>query len=106
MAITPLEQYGTIGRTQDFSIIKQQEDAKAALDQMNLQVSAEKDANDKMSQVRTADNAQMNGKKFDAKEKGDNEYTGDGGRGRKKTAEKRTEGKVLLKKMKSFDMKI
>ncbi len=41
-------------------------------------------------------------KKFDAKEKGSNEYRGDGGRGRKQ--EKReADGKVLLKGVSTFD---
>lgn len=106
MAITPLEQFGTIGRTQDYSILKQQEDTKAAVDQANIQVTAEKQADEKLNQVRSADNAQLNEKKFDAKEKGSNEYAGDGGRGRKKTTEKQMDGKVILKRTQSFDMKI
>lgn len=106
MAITPLEQYGTIGRTQDYAIVKQQEDTKTATDQINIQVKIEKAANDKVNQVRSADDTQFSEKKFDAKEKGDNEYTGDGGQKRKKTAPVHTEGKVILKRTQSFDMKI
>lgn len=106
MAITPLEQFGTIGRTQDYSILKQQEDTKAAVEQANIQVKAEKQADEKLNQVRSADNAQLNEKKFDAKEKGSNEYAGDGGRGKKKSADKQTDGKVILKRTQTFDMKI
>ena len=106
MAITPLEQFGTIGRTQDYSILKQQEDTRGAVEQANIQVKAEKQADERLNQVRSADNAQFNEKKFDAKEKGSNEYSGDGGRGRKKTEAGKTDGKVILKRTQSFDMKI
>lgn len=106
MTITPLEQFGTIGRTQDFSIMKQQEDMKASNEQVNIQIQVEKQADEKLNQVRSADDAQLNEKKFDAKEKGSNEYVGDGGRARKKTADKQVDGKVILKSTQSFDMKI
>ena len=106
MAITPLEQLGAIGRTQDYSILKQQEDTKGSTDQANIQLQVEKKADEKLNQVRSGDNAQLNEKKFDAKEKGSNEYAGDGGRGRKKTANQQKDGKVILKRTQSFDMKI
>lgn len=106
MAITPLEQYGTIGRTQDYSIIKQQEDTKATNEQANIQIQVEKQADQKLNQVRSADNAQLNEKKFDAKEKGSNEYAGDGGQRRKNTPDGKSDGKVILKSTQSFDMKI
>lgn len=106
MAITPLEQFGTIGRTQDFSILKQQEDTKVSAEQANIQEQVEKRADERLNQVRSADNAMLNEKKFDAKEKGNNEYAGDGGRGRKKAADQKSDGKVILKRTQSFDMKI
>lgn len=106
MAITPLEQFGTIGRTQDFSILKQQEDTKASTEQAHIQIQVEKRADEKLNQVRSGDNAQLNEKKFDAKEKGSNEYAGDGGRGRKKTDDQKSDGKVILKRTQTFDMKI
>ena len=106
MTITPLEQFGTIGRTQDFSIMKHQEDMKASNEQANIQIQVEKQADEKLNQVRSADDAQLNEKKFDAKEKGSNEYAGDGGRARKKAADKQVDGKVILKSTQSFDMKI
>ena len=63
-------------------------------------------AENRLSQVRQADNSEMLDKKFDAKEKGDNQYAGDGGRGKKKAPAKQTDGKVILKGAGSFDMKI
>ncbi|MCM1102793.1 MAG: hypothetical protein NC409_01705 [Clostridium sp.] len=106
MAITPLEQYGTIGRTQDYSIIKQQEDTKVSTEQANIQLQVEKKADEKLNQVRSGDNAELNEKKFDAKEKGSNQYAGDGGKGKKKTADQLKDGRVILKSTQSFDMKI
>ncbi|MCM1538345.1 MAG: hypothetical protein NC254_08105 [bacterium] len=106
MAITPLEQYGTIGRTQDYSIIKQQEDTKVSTEQANIQLQVEKKADEKLNQVRSGDNAELNEKKFDAKEKGSNQYAGDGGKGKKKTAGQLKDGRVILKSTQSFDMKI
>ncbi len=106
MAITPLEQLGAIGRTQDFSTIRQQEENKMLGSQTVIQSQVEKNTENKLSQVRQADHSEMLDKKFDAKEKGDNQYTGDGGRGRKKAPDKHTDGKVVLKGTGSFDMKI
>ncbi len=106
MAITPLEQYGAIGRTQDFSTIRQQEDAKMLGNQTLIQTQVEKEVEEKLSQVRQADHSEMKEKKFDAKEKGDNQYSGDGGKGRKKAPDKKPEGRVVLKGTGSFDMKI
>lgn len=106
MAITPLEQLGAIGRTQDFSAIRQQEDNKMLGNQTIIQTQVEKEAEERVSQVRQADHAERKEKKFDAKEKGDNPYAGDGGKGRKRTQEENTDGKVVLKGVGSFDMKI
>lgn len=106
MAISPIEHLGTIGRTQDFSVIKQQEDAKATGNQTIIQTQIEKNAEERLTQVRQADRSEMTEKKFDAKEKGDNQYTGDGGRNRKKSPDKASDGKVVLKSSGSFDIKI
>ncbi len=106
MAITPLEQLGTIGRTQDFSMIKQQEENKMLGNQTVIQSQVEKNVENRLTQVRQADHSEMLDKKFDAKEKGDNQYAGDGGKGRKKTPDKHVDGKVVLKGAGSFDMKI
>ena len=106
MAITPVEQIGSINRTQDFSIMKHQEDFKPIVDQVNIQGKIEKDVNEKLTQVRQADNADKNEKKFDAKDKGDNQYYGDGGKNRKKSNGQKDAGRVVLKNGGSFDMKV
>ena len=106
MAITPLEQFGSIGRTQDFSIMKHQENAKETGNQIIIHNQIEKDTENKLSQVRNADHSELLNKKFDAKEKGENQYHGDGGRNKQKQNEKQPDGKVILKGNGFFDMKI
>lgn len=104
MAIGPIELQGTIARTQDYSSIKQNEDLKGLIDQGNFQNHFNKEINERPHQVTHSDNADFHERKFDAKEKGDNEYSGDGGKGRKRKKEET--GKVQLKGQSSFDVKI
>lgn len=106
MAIGPIELQGTIARTQDFSTLKQNEDQKGLIDQSNFQNQFSKELNNRPHQVNHQDNADYHNRKFDAKEKGDNQYSGNGGknRNRKKPEE---DGKVLVKKsQQGFDVKI
>lgn len=105
MAINPVILNGTISRTQDITMIKQNEDQKAGLDQNNFQLQFRKQVDDHMEKVQKGDDAQMEQKKYDAKEKGGGSYDGDGGKNRKKQQEKK-DGKVVVKGMSSFDMKI
>lgn len=106
MAITPMEQYGTIGRTHDFSIQRTQELSRESAMLTNIADSNEKTAEKKLTTVRTADETGILDKRFDAKEKGSNEYYGDGGNGRKKENAEEKDGKVVIKGCGSFDMKI
>ena len=53
--------------------------------------------------VNEKDKAENRQKKFDAKEKGNNEYHGDGGQNRKKE-KKEPDGKVLLKGVSTFEI--
>lgn len=101
MAITPLEQYGAITRTQDFSVMRGQEESKENAAAQHIQIRTENQAEEHLSQVRTADHAEMGEKRGDG-----SGYAGDGGRNRKKKDEIPPEGKVVLKGMGSFDMKI
>lgn len=104
MAISPITMNGMVSRTQDVSILKQNEDAKGMTDQNNFQTQFKKEINDHMTKVHRSDDSEMEQKKYDAKEKGDNEYAGDGGRRRKK--EERKDGKVIVRGRSSFDVKI
>lgn len=104
MAIGPVTLNGTVSRAQDMSIIKHNEDAKGMTDQSNFQMQLKKEVNEHLTKVRHADNSEMEKKKHDAKEKGKNEYAGDGGRNRKQ--EEKKDGKVIVRGHSSFDIKI
>ena len=86
MGLGPVELNGVISRTQDYSVIKQNEDNKGIVNQQAFQNTFEKELDIRHTQV------------------GDNEYYGNGGRQRKK--EKNPNGKVIVKGRQSFDMKI
>lgn len=101
MAINPIN-IATLARTQDFSTIKHQEDTRAAMTQIAMNAQEDKDARMRSGQVIKKEEAGWHQKKFDAREKGDNEYSGDGG---KKRQEKQV-SRVLKKEREGFDIKI
>lgn len=92
----------TIARTQDFTAIKHNEDNRAALAQINMNHQNDKEIQNRARQVVQAEETMWQQKKFDAKDKGSNEYNGDGGKRRqgKPTAQ------VVVKGQQGFDVKI
>jgi hypothetical protein len=102
----PISIQGQITRATDLSIIKQNEDNRGFVEQLNIQKVKEDDADTKSKQVLEKDDVENDGQRHDAKEKGKNQYFGDGGKGRKKT-----DG-VIIKKgpgntvIKGFDIKV
>ena len=102
MAIGAIE-FTTISRAQDFSIIKQNEDNKVMVDQSNFSTQMQKHTEQQTRQVQSGDETQWQEHRPDAKEKGNGNYAGDGGRRRKKAQP--TE-KMVVKGRSSFDMKI
>lgn len=105
MTISRVEIQGQITRAQDFTTVKHNEDNKGFVDQTNFHRQFEQNVETKLRQVHQGDKAENEGKRFDAKEKGNGSYSGDGGSKRKKQ-EKEPDGKVILKGQSSFDMKI
>ena len=105
MAISPIELNGMISRTQDMQILNHNEEHKGMIDQQNFQGQFQQEIGHKLDQVRNADNAEKNPEKFDAKEKGKNEYAGDGGKKQRKQKEE-LDGKVIVRRMGNFDIKI
>lgn len=103
MTISRVELQGQVTRAQDFTTIKHNEDNKVAVDQTNFQNQFDQTVETKVRQVNQGDHAENRGKRFDAKEKGNGSYSGDGGQKRKKEKE---DGKVVLKGQGGFDMKI
>ncbi len=101
--INPIEFSGMIQRTQDVSIIKQNEDVKPQFEHMSVKQRSEQEAIDKHEHVTKQDNADKKKNKYDAKEKGNNEYYGNGRKNKKKEEE---EGTVIKRGSSSFDVQV
>lgn len=95
----------TIARAQDYTTIKHNEDNKALVDQTVIGQQAEKTATQRANSVTDTEDAQWQEKQHDARDKGSNEYTGDGGSRRRRPGNKE-QGRVVVKGRDSFDMKI
>ena len=97
MSISRIELQGTITRAQDYTAIKHNEDNKGIVDQSNFQTQFHKAVENKATQVHKGDDT----------EKGNTKYSGDGGKHRKKDQDSDDiDGKVILKGIGRFDMKI
>lgn len=105
MAISPFELNVSVTRTQDFSILKQNEDGKAVLDHQNFNVNFKKENKEKLEQVQKSENTQGNKTEYNASDKGNGRYMGDGGQKRKK-APKPSDGNVIIKGKNTLDIKI
>lgn len=102
MAMGSIE-LGTVSRAQDYTIIKHNEDAKGLTDQTNGFLQVQKNENKKTKEVHLSENTQLYTKNPDAREKGKNEYNGDGGKQRKD----RSKDCVIIKgKNTGFDIRI
>lgn len=106
MSIRPVELNGMLQRTQDVSSVKQNEDNKPMLQQQNLNAQFSKETVHHMKQVTHGENAENTKKRYDAKEKGDNEYGGSS-KQKKKEKEHQKEGKGIPKtRLGGFDIKV
>lgn len=101
--VRAVEVQGVVQRNQDMASISQNENEKPFINQQNIAAQEKKNIEVKSKEVTKKDNADNNSKNPDAKEKGNNEYFGDGGRNRKHISN--TEGTVTIKGRKSFDAK-
>lgn len=94
----------SLTRTQDYTAMKQNEDNKGMIHQTSLGQRMEKKTEQLTREVHSSDNSDWQNKKFDAREKGSNEYAGDGGKKRRGTEQKQDQ--VIVKGHQGFDMKI
>lgn len=92
----------TITRSQDYTTVKHNEDNKGFVDQTNFSQQVQKVTEQQIRQVHSSDDPDWHQQNPDAKEKGRNEYQGDGGRRRKQGAQER----VVVKGHAGFDIKI
>ena len=109
MAINPIDIVAVTG-SQDYTAIKHHEDHKAMNIQSALYEQNEKDNEQKMSEIENLEGAQWLDKSLDGRDKGNNQYYGDGGKGRKKSdnpkAKAEKHEQVIVNGHKSFDIKI
>lgn len=103
MAIGAIEQLTSVSRISDYSTFKQNEDNKGYIAQTVISEDSQKDTQQRMQEVTEHDNADYHNKSFDAKEKGENEYRGDGGKQRK---EPKKREQVIVNGHYGFDIKI
>lgn len=108
MAIGQIELQGQITRAQDFTALKHNEDTRGTVEQANVGEQISKQIEKQVERVNKKEQPEYHNKKFDAKEKGNNEYSGDGGKSRKKKEKAPVEpdGKVLLKGIGNFDLSL
>ena len=102
MAISPVVLNGTIGVTQDIAALKAHGDGHASVLQSTTQEKIEHQNEHKLNMVRAQDDVENRNKGFDAKEKGSNEYHGDGGARRRHNED----GEVHIKGKGGFDVSI
>lgn len=106
MAIGFVEMQGQITRAQDFTSIKHNEDSRPMVDQANFGEQMNRQIERQVSRVNEGKQPENQQKRHDAKEKGSNEYTGDGGKSRKKKLGQDPDGKVLMKKADHIDFSV
>lgn len=106
MAFGAIE-FTTISRAQDYSAVKQNEDNKGMVDQGHIVDHVQKNTEQRNHEVHSSDDTQWREYKPDAREKGSNEYSGDGGRRRNKNVKnEKPEERMVVKRPSGFDMKI
>ena len=87
MSIRPVVLNGMIQRTQDVGNLKQQEDNRPIVEQQNIQIEQQKHEDQLTHRVQDPEEKENDGYRYDAKEKGNNEYEGESGRHKKRREE-------------------
>lgn len=105
MAIGPIELQGTIMRTQDFTLMKHQEDQRGVVEQSHFQNELRKEVEGRSNQINAKERPENGQKKFDAREKGSNEYHRQESDAKKKQKQP-ADGKVVIKRTGGFDISI
>lgn len=105
MSVRPVD-FGMLQRMNEVSQIKQNEVSKPMIDQSNIQNQFVKQINSKTEQVGKKDDLDNAEKKFDAKEKGSNNYFGSDSKKNNSDETEQEEGRVYIKGQKGFDIKI
>lgn len=105
MSIRPIDFNGMVQRTQDVSTLKQNEDNRPVFEQQVMATKMQKDTQQQLKQVTHSEDAENYKKKYDAREKGSNEYQNN--YGKKKKKEEKKDGRVIPKStLGGFDIKV
>ena len=110
MAIGQIELNQAMTRIQDYTTQKHNEDQRGVVQQTQAQDKFNKELNQDIRKILKANQdeyqnkAEYQNKKFDARDKGSNQYTGDGGKQRKSNA--KSEDRVIAKSTSGFDVRI
>jgi hypothetical protein len=102
--ISPLETNAVISRTQDISILKQNEDAKGDIAHLQTQDTFDNERDQFVHTVHDEDNTSEPDTHHDAREKGRNEYIDLRNKNKKKKQQQ--EDRVIAKSVHGFDIKI
>ena len=106
MGIDAVHLNGAMTGVNEYHVVKHQEDGKAALQQANYQNQFEQKVESKLNQVQQKDDSGKTDNKFDAREKSNNEYAGDGGKKKKQNPDGIVKKKITLGVGGGFDIKI
>ena len=110
MVIGNIELNHAMTRIQDYTTQKHNEDQRGVLQQTHAQEKFSKELDKDIRQViktnqeEYQNKTEYQNKKFDARDKGSNQYTGDGGKNKKKNDN--PDGKVIAKSSTAFDIRI
>jgi hypothetical protein len=103
-SIGQIELNSAMTRIQDYAGNKAGEELKNTVQQGQMQEQFHQEVDNQMTHVVRSSESEYQNKKFDAREKGNGEYTGDGGKRRKK--EEKKDGRVVPLHSGGFDVKI
>ena len=105
MGVSPIEMSQMFTRTQDISPIKQHEDEKPILDQNAFQQQLEKQVEEHSRKVIDPNKSSNTKYDYDAKKKGNGEYSGNPGK-RKRSGKEKKDGEKSGEESSGFDIRI
>ena len=106
MIVRPVVMQGTVQNSQNVTSMKHAEDIKPSVEQANIAATTQKEVQQKSENVIRKDNINKEQQKFDAKEKGSNEYVSVKVKKKTKDITDVEEEKVIVKSQGGFDIKI
>lgn len=108
MSIRPVDMSAMIQRTQDVGNIKHNQDHRPVVEQHVIQAEHVKKEDQQAHKVMQTKDKTNDAYRYDAKDKGNNQYAGDGGKQRGKNGKQgKNDDKVVQKQfMHGFDIKI